>query len=92
MVCARIRNNRIPDDRLIRHIVIRGRGSSIPRRGNPDEDLFGVPGEEGGEVSGQREPDVGVFFFAVGVVVWAAAEAVYLLAGFGIGRGGKEYT
>ena len=77
MVCTRAGDDRIPDDSLIRSICRR------PRSGHVDEDLFRVPGEEGGEVGGEGEADVCVFFLLSGVVVWSApdAVAVYVLVG-----------
>lgn len=41
-------------------------------RGDPEEDLFGVPVEKGGEVCVEGEGDVGVLFAFGGVVVGAA--------------------
>jgi hypothetical protein len=74
MIRARIRNNRIPDHSLI--IADLGlRRIGRPRRGYVHEDLFGVPGEERGEVGVERESDVGVFFFARGVVVRTTFDA-----------------
>lgn len=62
-------NDGVPDD---------GFGVGDGRRGggrgedgdDVDEELFGVPGEEGGEVGVEIEFDVGVFFLFGGVVVW----------------------
>lgn len=45
-----------------------------------DEELFGVPVEERGEVGVEVEADLGVFFAFGGVVVWSALDAVKLLA------------
>ena len=52
-----------------------GRGGR-PLGGDVDEDLLGVPVEEGGEIGFEGELDYGVFFFFGTVVVWSAADAV----------------
>jgi hypothetical protein len=75
VVCRRARDDGIPDNRLVRVQGLVLRGAIGPRRGDVDEDLLGVPGEEGGEVSGEGEADRGIFFFLVGVVVWAAPDS-----------------
>lgn len=78
MIRARIRNNRIPNDRLVRKLTrLRCCRSSVrPRRRYVDEELLGVPVEERGEVGGESEPDDGVFFFFSRIVVWAAFDSV----------------
>ena len=73
MVRTWTRDNGIPDNRLIRGI--RGR----PGSGHVDKDLFRVPCEQGGEISGEGKADVCVFFFFRGVVVGTASDSVCLL-------------
>jgi hypothetical protein len=73
MVCGRRSDYCIPDDGLVRQLgsvfgVLVG-----PAGGYVDEDLFGVPGEEGGEVGGEGEADVGTVFQFAGVVVGATS-------------------
>lgn len=46
------------------------------RGGDPEEDLFGVPVEEGGEVGVEGEGDVGVLLAFGGVVVRTAFGAM----------------
>ena len=75
MVCGRRSDYRIPDDGLVRQL-----GSVFcvlvwPAGGHVDEDLFGVPGEEGGEVGGEGEADVGAVFQFAGVVVGATSQS-----------------
>lgn len=74
MVRARICDDGIPDHRFIDQLPRRG-GGIRPVGGDIDENLLGVPGEEGGEVCGEREADVGVLFAFGGVVVGSAADA-----------------
>jgi len=76
MVGAWIRDNRIPDHGFVCGVLGGGGVGGGPRGGDPDEYLFGVPGEEGGEVGGQGEFDMCVFFFFCGVVVRSSADAV----------------
>ena len=68
------RDDGVPDDGLVGRRV--GVGGGRPFGGDVDEDLLGIPGEEGGEVRVERELDDGVFFVLGGVVVGAAADAV----------------
>jgi len=69
MIRARARDDRVPDDGAIRGV---GAGGVGPLGGDVDEELFGVPGDEGGEVCVEGEFDGGVFFLFGGVVVDAA--------------------
>lgn len=68
-------NNSVPDDGFGGRGGVWGFGVWIGG-GDPEEDLLGVPVEEGGEVGVEGEGDVGVFFTLGGVVVRAALGAV----------------
>jgi hypothetical protein len=52
------------------------RSRGRPNGRHVDEDLLGVPGEQGGEVSVERKADIGVLFFLFGVVVWATSYTI----------------
>lgn len=77
MIRRRTRNNLIPNHRLITQLATR---AIRPRRRDVDENLFGVPGEQGGEVRGHGEADDGVFFFFRRVVVRAAFDSIYIIS------------
>lgn len=66
------RDDGVPDHGRVG--LVRGGG---PVGGHVDEDLLGVPGEEGREVGVERELDDGVFFFLGAVVVRPAFYAVW---------------
>ena len=71
VVCAGVRDDGVPDDGLVGVIVGRG-----PLGGDVDEELLGVPCEQGREICVEGELDDGVFFLLGGVVMWAALDSV----------------
>lgn len=68
----------VPDHGLVLGNVTAGDGGRgvRPLGRHVDEDLLGVPGEEGREVRLEGELNHGIFFFFGAVVVWSAADSV----------------
>lgn len=58
-----------PDNPIPHHDLVRRIPGCRVIGGEVEEELFGVPGEEGGEVGSDVEPDVGPFAFSPVVVV-----------------------
>lgn len=80
VVRARGRDDGVPDDGAVGGLGALGGVGVRPLGRHVDEELLGVPGEEGGEVGVEGEADRGVLFFLGGVVVGAALVPGGLLA------------
>lgn len=76
MVGARGGDDGVPDDGAVGGLGALGGVGVGPLGRDVDEELFGVPGEEGGEVGVEGEADGGVLFLLGGVVVGAALVSV----------------